>query len=91
MILKFSMDYSERELEFLQKHGCEILSEMTLSRVDFGKNQFPRRMFRYGGAYIAEMTDEESNDFVWAALSKWKGVYHFSEYYDSLESLEQGM
>jgi len=59
MILKFSVDYSERELEFLQKHGCEILSEI--------------------------------NDFVWAALSKWKGVYHCLEYYDSLESLEQGM
>ena len=38
MVLKFSVDYSERELEFLQKHGCEILSEMKLSRVDFGIN-----------------------------------------------------
>ncbi len=46
---------------------------------------------QYGGAYVAEIIDDETNDLVWAVLSKWKGVYHFSGYYDSLEALEQGL
>lgn len=44
-----------------------------------------------GGVYIAEIMDDETGSLVWAVLSKWKGIYHFSTYYASLEALERGM
>ena len=48
-------------------------------------------MFNYGGTYIAEIIDDETGKLVWAVLSKWNGIYHFSTYYDCLETLEQGL
>ena len=48
-------------------------------------------MFLYGGTYIAEIVDDETQSFVWAVLSEWKGVYHFAECYDCLEAMEQGL
>ena len=39
----------------------------------------------------AEAVDDETAGIVWAVLSKWKGVWHFSSYYDSLESIIQGI
>ena len=91
MKFRFSVDYSEEELQFLTAHDCEILSEIRLSKTRFAESETPVRMFRYGGTYIAEVFDEESNCPVWAVLSKWKGVYHFPAYFDSLEALEQGL
>ena len=44
-----------------------------------------------GGVYIAEIMDDETGSLVWAVLSKWKGIYHFSAYYASLDALERGM
>lgn len=91
--MKFRLDttYSEEELQFLAKHNCKILSEINLSKVNFTEQEVPRRLFNYGGTYIAEIIDDETGNLVWAVLSKWKGVYHFSTYYDCLETLEQGL
>lgn len=91
MKFKLNTNYSEEELKFFKAHNCEILSEINLSKTNFSEYEVPRRMFKYGGAYIAEIIDDETNNFVWAVLSKWKGVYHFSAYYDCLEVLEQGL
>ena len=87
----FDTNYSEEELHFFAEHNCTILSEIILSKTDFSESEAPRRMFNYGGTYIAEIIDDETGNLVWAVLSKWKGVYHFSTYYDCLEALEQGL
>lgn len=91
--MKYRLDtnYSEEELQFFAEHNCKILSEIVLSKTNFSEYEVPRRMFCYGGIYIAEILDEETGYFVWAVLSKWKGIYHFSACYDSLKSLEQGL
>lgn len=87
----FNTDYSDEEWKWLKENNCEVLSEIKLSKTDFLENETPRRMFKYGGSYIAEVFDSEYNEFIWAVLSKWKGIYHFSDYYDSLDSLEHGL
>lgn len=91
--MKFKLDvtYSEEELKFIREHNCMILSEIKLAKTDFSKNEIPLRMLKYGGTYIAEICDDESAEPVWAVLSKWKGRYHFSSYYDSLESFASGL
>lgn len=91
--MKFILDtnYSEQELKFITEHSCEILAEIKLSKTNFSENEIPCRMLKYGGAYIAEIHDDESDKLIWAVLSKRKGIYHFGSYYDSLESLEQGL
>lgn len=91
--MKFRLDtnYTEEELHFFARHNCKILSEINLSRTNFSEYEVPRRMFNYGGTYIAEIIDDETGDLIWAVLSKWKGIYHFSAYYDCLETLEQGL
>ena len=40
---------------------------------------------------IAEIVDDETEGIVWAVLSKWKGIWHFSSYYDSLEGIIEGI
>lgn len=91
--MKFRLDtnYSEEELQFLAKHNCTLLSEINLSKTNFSEYEVPRRMFNYGRTYIAEIIDDETGKLVWAVLSKWNGIYHFSTYYDCLETLEQGL
>lgn len=91
--MKFIFDtkYSEIELEFLNRHNCQILSEIQLSKTDFSKHEIPRRMFRYGGEYIGEICHGESGGYVWAVLSKWKSVYRFTSYYEDLQALEQNL
>ncbi len=91
MKVKFNTDYSVEELKFFKEHNCEILSEISLSKTNFKESEVPQRMFKYGGVYIAEIMDDETNNFVWAVLSKQKAIYHFSAYYDCLEALEQGL
>lgn len=90
MTYKLDTNYSEEELKFLKEHNCEILAAIKLGKTSFSEYEIPRRMFQYGGEYIAEIVDDETQDLVWAVLSKWKGVYHFAEYYQCLEALEQG-
>lgn len=91
--MKFTFDtnYSEEELKFIKENDCVILSEIKLSKTNFAENEYPRRMFRFGGTYVGEIFDEEINDFSWAVLSKWKGVYQFTSYYNTLQQLEQGL
>lgn len=91
--MKFKLDihYSEKELKFIRKHNCDIFSEIKLSKTNFSDNEIPRRLLKYGCTYIAEIRNDEGDNLIWAVLSKWKGIYHFSSYYDSLESLEHGL
>lgn len=91
MKFKLVITYSEEELKFIGKHNCIILPEIKLSKINFAKNEVPHRMLKYGGTYITEIWDDETDELVWAVLSKWKGMYHFSSYYDSLESLALGL
>lgn len=88
---KLNTDYSEKESEFLKEHDCKIFSEINLTKTDFSEHEVPHRMFQYGSTYIGEIVDDETDDLVWAVLSKWKGVRHFTGYYDCLETLEQGL
>lgn len=91
--MRFKLDtkYSEQELQFVDNYHCEILSEIKLSNVHFSEHEIPRRMLKYCGTYVAEIRDDESDDLVWAVLSKWKGAYHISSYYDSLDALAEGL
>ncbi len=91
--MKFVLDtnYSAEELNVLESLGCEVLSEIKLSKTNFSEYEIPRRMFRYGGTYIAEIIDDETEGLVWAVLSKWKEIYHFSACSDSLETIIQGL
>lgn len=91
MTFRLDTNYSEKEWEFLKEHHCKVLSVIKLGKTNFSEYEIPRRIFEYGGVYIAEIIDAETNCFVWAVLSKWRGVYHFSQYYESLEGLEQGL
>lgn len=91
--MKFIFDtkYSQAELEFLNRHHCEIVCEIKLSKTNFSEHEIPRRMFKYGGEYIGEIYDGENGQCVWAVLEQWKGVYHFSSCYENLEVLEQAL
>lgn len=91
--MKFVLDtnYSAEELNVLESLGCEVLSEIKLSKTNFSEYEIPRRMFQYCGTYIAEIMDDETEGLVWAVLSKWKGIYHFSACSDSLEAIIQGL
>lgn len=91
--MKFTFDtnYSEEEQIFLEAHNCEILSEIKLSKTNFSEGEIPRRMFRYGGTYVGEIIDDETNGLCWGILSKWKGVYRFTSIYETLEDLEQSI
>ena len=91
MKFKLDLNYSEEELEFLKEHNCEVLSEINLSKINFSQYEVPRRMFKYGGTYIAEIIDDETKNLVWAVLSKWKGVYRFSYNCDCLETLAESL
>lgn len=91
MKFRLNTNYSEEELQFFKEHNCKILSEINLPKTNFSEYEVPRRMFNYGGAYIAEIIDEETDKLVWAVLVKGKRTYHFSTYYDCLEALEQGL
>ncbi len=86
MTVKLSTEYSEKELAFLNKHGCEILSEIKLpNNFEF---ELPKRMFVYGSSYIGEIYDEDG--LVWSVLNKFKGKYHWGECYEDLKALEDG-
>ena len=84
-------DYSEEELKFIKENDCKIISEIRLSRVNFSEYEMPKRMLNYCGTYIAEITDDEDNRSVWAVLTKYKGVYHFPAYFESLEVLAENL
>ena len=41
----------------------------------------------YWYSYAVQKVDDETGSLVWAVLSKWKGIYHFSTYYASLKNV----
>jgi len=41
--------------------------------------------------YIAEIIDDEDNQFMWAVLSKYKGFWHYSYCYETLEDMRDGI
>ncbi len=41
----------------------------------------------YWYSYVVQKVDDETGSLVWAVLSKWKGIYHFSAYYASLKNV----
>lgn len=84
MKIKLNTEYSEKELDFLKEHNCEILSEIKLP--NHFDDDIPVRMFIYYGSYIGEIEDSEDG-LVWAVLGK-KG---WGECYVDLESLEEGL
>ena len=90
MRFKLDTNYSGEEMRFLEEHSCNILSEIKLPKTNFSEYEIPRRMIVYGGVYIAEIMDDETGILVWAVLSKWKGICHFSAYYASLDAPERG-
>lgn len=91
MRFRLNIDYNAEEKDFITRNNCVILSEIKLGRTDFSDNETPRRMFVYGGEYIAEIIDDESGEPAWAVLSKFRGVYRFTAYYSDLSSLRNGL
>ena len=91
MVYKLDIDYSKEEQQFLDENECEIISEIKLSKAIFTDKEIPKRMIKYGGTYIAEILDEETNNLMWAVLSKYKGVWHYTSFYDSLYNIIQGI
>ena len=91
MTYRLDINYSDEERHFLEVNDCEIISEIKLSKTNFSEKEILRRMIKYGGQYIAEIFDDKTEAIVWAVLSKWKGIWHFCSYYDSLESMIQGI
>lgn len=84
---KFDTHYSDEELQFLRQHQCEIIAELKLSKAGF--LEIPRRMIRYGGAYFAEIEDEDG--LCWAMLGKSrKGESVFTSCYADLQSIIEG-
>lgn len=91
--MKYALEttFNEEELIFIEENKCEILSEIKLSKTKFKENQTPRRIIKYGGMYIAEIIDDEDNQFMWAVLSKYKGFWHYSYCYETLEDMRDGI
>lgn len=91
--MTFTLDtvYSAQEQRFIELHNCEIISRIKLSKTDFSDTEIPKRMIKYGGEYIAEIFDDETNEPVWAVLSEWKGVWRFTSVYESLENMAEGL
>ena len=61
MVFKLDVNYSEEELKFIREHNYNILDEINLSKTDFSGNEYPRRVFQYGSAYIAEILEGTMN------------------------------
>ena len=61
MVFKLDVNYSEEELKFIREHNCNIPDEIKLSKTDFSGNEYPRRVFQYGSAYIAEILEGTMN------------------------------
>lgn len=61
MVFKLDVNYSEEELKFIREHNYNILDEIKLSKTDFSGNEYPRRVFQYGSAYIAEILEGTMN------------------------------
>lgn len=90
-IMRFKLDrnYSDKEIEFIKENNCEILDELKLSKTDFQSGELPLRAIKYGGAYICKVS--ETSEPAWAELTKFRGVFCFSNYYDSLKTVKENL
>ena len=91
MKLRLNTEYSEAELDFVNRNSCQILSEIQLSKTSFSAQEAPRRMLKYHGTYVAEICDAGEGGLIWAVLEKKKGIYHVSSCFEDLEVLEQSI
>ena len=68
--MQFALDtgYTPEEQEFIRRHDCQVLSEITLRRAAFGDGEVPRRMLVYCGTTLGEIFDE--GEWGWAVLGK---------------------
>lgn len=90
MKFQFCTIYTKEELIMIEENGCEIVSEIKLSKLAFEES--PRRMIKYGGAFIAEIFDKEDNRFYWAVLGKdRKGAYTFTSLYEDIQTMVEGI
>lgn len=80
MKIKLNITYTKKELIFLKEHHCKILSEINLSKTGFSDDEIPRRMFKYGGTYITEIIDDETNKEV---QNETFGYFKFLGVFDS--------
>lgn len=88
--MRFTFDtcYTPEEWEFIRRHGCKILDEITLGRVDF--EEAPRRMLVYCGTTLGEIWDE--GQWWWAVLTKnRRGEWVFSSLYPDLPAMAEGL
>ncbi len=84
----FDADYTPEEWDFIRRHNCKILHEITLRRVAF--KEAPRRMIEYSGTILGEVFDE--GQWWWAVLSKnRRGEWVFSTFYSDLPSVAEGL
>ena len=84
----FDADYTPEEWDFIRRHNCKILHEITLRRVAF--KEAPRRMIVYRGTILGEVFDE--GQWWWAVLSKnRRGEWVFSTFYSDLPSVAEGL
>ncbi len=91
MKYKLDTNYSEDELHFIKKYKCEILSEIKLSKLKFTEKEIPQRIIRYGVTYIAQIVDDEDNQLIWTVLTKWRGFWHYSYCFETLEDMLEGL
>lgn len=88
MQFAFDADYTPEEWDFIRRHNCKILHEITLRRVAF--KEAPRRMIEYSGTILGEVFDE--GQWWWAVLSKnRRGEWVFSTFYSDLPSVAEGL
>ena len=84
----FDADYTPEEWDFIRRHNCKILHEITLRRVAF--KEAPGRMIEYSGTILGEVFDE--GQWWWAVLSKnRRGEWVFSTFYSDLPSVAEGL
>ncbi|MGN0649446.1 MAG: hypothetical protein ACI4KM_03340 [Oscillospiraceae bacterium] len=91
MKYKLETTFNKEELFFIDEYKCEILSEIKLSKTKFKENEIPRRIIKYCGTYIAEIFDDEDNQFMWAILSKYKGIWSYSYCFETLEDMRDSI
>ena len=93
--LKLILDtnYSDNELDFIEHHHCEIISEWKYPEGSFQEHETPRRMLRYGDILIAEIWDSDESALAWAVMStgRFRGKYVFTYSCDNLEHLVLGL
>lgn len=86
------MELTDFELSVLEEYSAGAVRWQFAEKIrrnKFPEDAPPEIMIAFGGTYIAKtVIDGES---VWAAVSKHKGRFYYTEYADTLESLLAGL